>query len=113
MISRILAYVLVAVSAAGFMYWQHTRIGHYKTQATIANGQLEALRDVRKNDQKRIDRYTGRVARVQTERNKLARDVQEMTDDEILDFLSTPIPAGLAARLRDYLQQRKAPGDQD
>lgn len=111
MISRILAGVLLIASFCGVIYWQHSRIATLKTQAIIKDGTINALRETRKGDQKRVDNAMAEVARQRADRNKLAGQL-EKNADETRRFFAMPIPDGVRSAINEYLGRYKAPGNQ-
>lgn len=108
MITRIIAYILIAVAAGGYMWIQRAENKRLTLAVTIAKGNTDALTAARKDDAKRINAVTAEVSRQRAARDKIAKQLEENAN-ETRDFFAMPIPDGVRRALNEYLAQHKAP----
>jgi len=113
MITDIIASVVLALMIVAAGAYEYHEIKTLRKENLVLKSSLDAIEDVRKEDQKNINRFSKKVMQVKREREDQSKKMEEIKDEKSIDVLDLSIPPKLRKSIEEYINgQRKAADNQ-
>lgn len=97
--NRYLIFGGAALIILGALYWQYKTIGNLQLELRVAQGNIEGLKEI--NTQ-----ISRNASLIPNKRSKLANDLKQGNQNEIMEYLALPVPDGLRGAAENYINSR-------